>query len=83
MPWNAREKKENNGKNPSAGSRISHYEIIRKVGATALGIIYLAEDTWKRNKVTLKLFYEDQKTDPQIKEFMIDGAGEAFPGLLR
>jgi len=58
MRWNARDKKENNDKNPAAGNRISHYEIIRKVGATGLGIIYLAEDTWKRNKVTLKLFYE-------------------------
>jgi len=86
MRWNARDKKENNDKNPAAGNRISHYEIIRKVGATGLGIIYQAEDTWKRNKVTLKLFYEDQKTDAQIKQFMIDGAEKALeihhPNLL-
>jgi len=86
MPWNARNKKNSDNPKITAGTKISHYEIIRKIGSTALGVIYLAEDSWKQRKVTLKLFFEDRTIDPEIREFMIKGAEDAatidHPNLL-
>ena len=68
------------------GSKISHYEIIRKVGATALGTVYLAEDSWKKRKVTLKMLVDDEHIDREIRDWMIAGAEKAsriqHPNLL-
>lgn len=86
MPWNARNKKNGPAGALSAGTRISHYEIIRKIGATALGTVYLAEDTWNKQKVTLKLLFDDDRADKEIRDIMIKGAARAHeikhPNLL-
>jgi len=86
MPWNARKKDSKNTPKLPAGTRISHYEIIKKVGSTALGAIYLADDTWKRRRVTLKIFSDSETVDPKIREAMLESAERAskieHPNLL-
>ena len=47
------------------GSRIGHYEVIRKIGAGGMGEVYLARDTSLDRRVALKLLPADFMTDAE------------------
>jgi serine/threonine-protein kinase len=44
---------------------VSHYRIIRKIGAGGMGEVYLAEDTKLHRKVALKMLPFEQGGDPE------------------
>jgi eukaryotic-like serine/threonine-protein kinase len=47
----------------SANSKLSHYRIVKKIGAGGMGEVYLAEDTRLRRKVALKVVSEKIAAD--------------------
>jgi serine/threonine protein kinase len=51
--------------------QISHYRVIRKLGAGAMGEVYLAQDTRLERQVALKLMSEELAADPtQRRRFL-------------
>ena len=47
------------------GQSLSHYTIIRQLGAGGMGEVYLAEDTKLKRSVALKVLPESLRHDPQ------------------
>lgn len=56
---------------------ISHYQIIRKLGAGGMGEVYLAEDTNLRRKVAIKFLPVESVADQQAKKRLIREAQAA------
>ena len=56
---------------------ISHYRILKKLGAGGMGEVYLAEDTLLNRKVAIKFLPEDSIADPQAKKRLIREAQAA------
>ncbi|BBM87233.1 protein kinase domain-containing protein [Candidatus Uabimicrobium amorphum] len=50
------------------GDMLSHFEIISKIGAGGMGVIYLARDMQTDRKVALKLILNDQQASVSQKQ---------------
>ncbi|UCB52872.1 MAG: protein kinase, partial [Candidatus Zixiibacteriota bacterium] len=46
---------------------VSHYKIIRKIGAGGMGEVYLAEDTKLNRRVALKFLPAQYTADQNLK----------------
>ncbi|MDH4156666.1 MAG: hypothetical protein OEW00_05265, partial [candidate division Zixibacteria bacterium] len=49
------------------GAEISHYRIIKSIGAGGMGEVYLAEDTALKRRVALKFIHAFRASDPAFK----------------
>ena len=53
---------------PLAGSRISHYQILRQLGKGGMGEVWLANDTVLDRQVAIKFLPENLQADPLTRE---------------
>lgn len=60
-----------------AGTTISHYRVITKLGAGAMGEVYLAEDTLLDRKVAIKFLPTKSTADEQAKKRLVREARAA------
>ncbi|UCG61777.1 MAG: protein kinase [Candidatus Zixiibacteriota bacterium] len=61
----------------SAGTLVSHYKIIRKIGAGGMGEVYLAEDTKLHRQAALKLLPANCCQDEEFRRRFIREAEAA------
>jgi serine/threonine protein kinase len=62
---------------PADERLVSHYRIIRKLGAGGMGDVYLAEDVQLNRRVAIKFLTANSTADPQAKKRLIREAQSA------
>jgi eukaryotic-like serine/threonine-protein kinase len=64
-----------NGNSPNSGlipgTKISHYEIVKKIGCGAMGEVYLAKDTNLDRLVALKFLADNYSGDTEARQRLI------------
>src|SRR5262249_16349677 len=74
------------GEQPGAKRTISHYRILKKLGAGAMGEVYLAEDTRLDRKVAVKLLGEEfNRNDDRLRRFIREAkaaSASSHPNIL-
>jgi serine/threonine protein kinase len=48
----------------SSGTRLSHYEILSRIGAGGMGEVFLAQDTKLHRSIAIKLLADEFNKDP-------------------
>jgi tetratricopeptide (TPR) repeat protein/TolB-like protein/predicted Ser/Thr protein kinase len=70
----------------SPGTSVSHYKIVKKIGAGGMGEVYLAEDTKLKRQVALKFLLGEYTSDEEFKtRFMREAqaaAALAHPNII-
>src|SRR5688572_24001654 len=56
---------------------LSHYRIVRKLGAGGMGEVYLAEDIDLKRKVALKLLKPESLSDERLRQRLVREAQTA------
>jgi serine/threonine protein kinase/Tfp pilus assembly protein PilF len=59
------------------GKKISHYEILEKIGSGGMGVVYKAEDTQLKRYVALKFLPTDMTRDEEAKARFVHEAQAA------
>ena len=59
------------------GSTVSHYRILKKIGAGGMGEVYLAEDTKLKRRVSLKFLPEELTRNDERKQRFVQEARAA------
>ena len=65
------------GPDPWIGRKVSHYEILERIGGGGMGVVYRARDARLDRAVALKFIAPEIRSDPQARQRLLDEARAA------